>query len=196
MSNDTQNPSDFPREHNHYRTGDTHLRKSHRSGLAVFLVLVIFFSGVATACKLLNIHLFHGFGEAAPAAASLRFSKGLSDAEASSTGNQPQPAKQEEQGVSGYPRLGITVQQLSPFEALYYHLPSVLYVTKVAADTDAAAKGLTPGDILISLDGQQLTDIDTLQQLLSDHNAGDQVSLVIYRSGKQHKLKLTLRESK
>ena len=189
MSNETWTP-----ENSHYRTGDTNPQKSHRGGLAVLLVLAIFLGGVATACKLLNIHPFHGFGETVPAAASLRFSKVLPDTDASSEGNQPQPAKQDGQGdVSGYPRLGVTVQKLSSFEALYYQLPSGFYITKVEPNTDAAAKGLLPGDILLSVDDRTLTDADTLQQLLYNRNAGDSVKLVIYRNGKQHYLELALK---
>ena len=98
--------------------------------------------------------------------------------------------------VSGRPWLGMTVQQLSSFDQLYYRLPTGLYVTEVASDTDAAAKGLIPGDILLSLDGERLTDTETLQQLLYNHNAGDRIKLVIYRSGTQYAVELTLSEAK
>ena len=97
--------------------------------------------------------------------------------------------------VSGRPWLGVSVQQLSAFDQLYYRLPSGLYVTEVAPNSDAAAKGLVPGDILLSLDGQRLTGTDTLEQLLYNHNAGDKVQLVIYRSGTQYTVELTLNEA-
>ena len=97
--------------------------------------------------------------------------------------------------VSGRPRLGVSVQQLSAFDQMYYRLPSGLYVTEVEPNSDAAAKGLVPGDILLSLDDQRLTDTDTLQQLLYGHNAGDKVKLVIYRSGAQYAVELTLNEA-
>ena len=98
--------------------------------------------------------------------------------------------------VSGRPWLGVTVQQLSSFDQLYYRLPSGLYITEVAQNTDAAAKGLTPGDILLSIDDQRLTNTNALQQLLYNHNAGDTVDVVIYRNGKQYQLKLQLSEAK
>ncbi len=98
--------------------------------------------------------------------------------------------------VSGRPYLGVTVQQLSSFDQLYYRLPSGLYVTEVAPNTDAAAKGLVPGDILLSIDGQRLTDTNTLQQLLYSHSAGDTVNVIIYRSGMQYQLSLQLSEAK
>lgn len=98
--------------------------------------------------------------------------------------------------VSGRPWLGVSVQQLSAFDQMYYRLPSGLYVTEVEPNSDAAAQGLVPGDILLSLDNQRLTDTDTLQQILYSHNAGDTVKLVIYRSGVQYSLDLILSEAK
>ena len=154
MSNDTWYTADHPEEQSHYRTGDTSPHKNHRGILAILLILVIFFSGVATAFNLLNIHLFQGFWGAAPAAASLRFSNILpaADTDSSATGIQTQLKQQEGQGyVSGKPWLGVSVQQMSSFEALYYRLPTGRYVTEVEPNTHAAAKGLVPGGILISL---------------------------------------------
>lgn len=98
--------------------------------------------------------------------------------------------------VSGRPYLGVTVQQLSAFDQLYYRLPSGLYITEVAPNTDAAAKGLIPGDVLLSIDGHRLADTDTLQQLLYSHSAGDTVTLTLYRGGKQYQLELQLSEAK
>ena len=98
--------------------------------------------------------------------------------------------------VSGRPWLGVSVQQLSSFDQLYYRLPSGLYITEVAKNTDAAAKGLVPGDILLSINNQRLTSTDGLQQLLYNHSAGDSVTLIIYRSGQQYQLELTLSEAK
>lgn len=97
--------------------------------------------------------------------------------------------------VSGRPSLGVSVQQMSTFDQLYYRVPQGLYITEVAQNTDAAAKGLVPGDILLSIDGQRLASIDTLRQLLYGHNAGDTVTAVIYRSGLQHQLEITLGEA-
>ena len=98
--------------------------------------------------------------------------------------------------VSGRPWLGVSVQQLSSFDQMYYRLPAGLYITEVTPGTDADAKGLIPGDILLSVDGQRLTNGDALQQLLYQHNAGDTVEIIIYRNGKQYQLSLQLSEAK
>lgn len=199
MNNENWNMADRPEpwEQCHYCTGDTNPHKSNRGILAILLILVIFFSGVATAFNLMNIRLFQSFWEAAPATVSLRFSNTHPAADVSTAGIRSHLKLQDGQGyVSEGLWLGVAVQPLSSFDQLYYHLPTGLYVTEVFSDTDAAVKGLVPGDILLSLDGQGLTGTDVLQQLLYNYSAGDRVKLVIYRSGTQYTVEINLREAK
>ena len=98
--------------------------------------------------------------------------------------------------VSGRPSLGLTGKTLSTFEQRLYHLPQGIYITQVDAGSDAAAKGISPGDILTHFDGVRITDSDTLTSLLYAHKAGDTVQVVIYRSGKQYAIDITLDEAK
>ena len=98
--------------------------------------------------------------------------------------------------VSGRPSLGLSGKTLSSFEQRLYRLPQGIYITEVDPDGDAAAKGISPGDILTSFDSVRITDSDTLQSLLYTHQAGDTVRVVIYRSGKQYAMDLILDEAK
>ena len=97
--------------------------------------------------------------------------------------------------VSGRPSLGITGQTVSGFEQLYYRLPQGIYITQVDEASDAAAKGISPGDILLQMGNTRITDTDTLQSALYAQEAGDVVSVVIYRSGRQYSLEITLGQS-
>lgn len=97
--------------------------------------------------------------------------------------------------VSGRPSLGISGQAVSAFEQLYYRIPQGIYITDVSETSDAAAKGISPGDILLTFDGQRVTDSDTLKSLLYAHAAGDTVEVIIYRAGKQHALQIVLDEA-
>lgn len=97
--------------------------------------------------------------------------------------------------VAGRPALGITGQDISSFDQLYYHLPQGIYITEVAESSDAAAKGILPGDILVQLDGQRVTNTDTLKSLLYAHKTGDTVNVVIYRGGTQYTLDIILGQS-
>ena len=97
--------------------------------------------------------------------------------------------------VSGRPSLGITGQVVSGFDQLYYRLPQGIYITQVEEDSDAAAKGIAPGDILLQLQNTRITDTDALQSALYAYEAGDTVTVIIYRSGRQYSLDITLGQS-
>ena len=97
--------------------------------------------------------------------------------------------------VSGRPSLGFSVQRLSTFDQLYYGIPQGLYITAVSPESNAASIGIARGDVLLSFNGQATSDTDTLQQLLYAHNAGDTVTLIIYRGGRRYEATLTLDEA-
>ena len=94
--------------------------------------------------------------------------------------------------VSGRPWLGIWGQEVHFFYQLYKQYPQGLYITDVDSASDAAAKGICPGDILLSIDGKRITDADSFTNTLYAYDAGDTVSVVIYRSGRQYSLSLTV----
>ena len=96
--------------------------------------------------------------------------------------------------VSGRPSLGLTVQEISSFDQLYYRIPQGLYITEVTQGSAADKKGIVPGDILLQLDDQPVTTVSALQQLLYAHNAGERVTAMLYRGGKTYTLTLTLDE--
>ena len=98
--------------------------------------------------------------------------------------------------VSGRPYLGIAVQELSSIDRLYYRLPQGVWITAVDAQSDAAAKGISPGDLLVSIDNTRITSGDTLTSLLYNYQAGDTVLVGIYRSGNQYAVELTIGEAK
>ena len=97
--------------------------------------------------------------------------------------------------VSGRPGLGITVQKLSTFDQLYYGIPQGLYITSVTPGSCTANAGIHSGDVLLSFDGQPTADLETLQQLLYSHNAGDSVKVIIYRGGRRYETTLILDEA-
>ena len=71
-----------------------------------------------------------------------------------------------------------------------------LYITDVDASSDASAKGIDEGDILISIDGTGITTTDALNAAINNREIGDTVQVVIYRAGRQYQVTLTLTEDK
>ncbi len=98
--------------------------------------------------------------------------------------------------VSGRPSLGLTCQELTAFDIMYYRLPQGVYISAVEAGSDAQAKGVAPGDILLGLDGTRITSCDGLTQALYGYSAGDTAEATLYRRGTQYTVTLTLGQAK
>ena len=161
-----------------YRTGGTQPPKSGRGIIAFLLVLVIFLCGVSTALGLMNVRLFRQLSAMAePETAPVSFSQ----ADRSVPEDIPSP-------------LGISGQPVPDFWQNYHHLPEGVYVTQVEAFSDAFIQGIRPGDILISVDGIPVPDMETLQQLLGDKGPGDCVALELYRDAEWLTLSVCLQE--
>lgn len=151
-----------------YRTGFTQPKKSKRGPIAVLLVLIIFFGGVNTVFRLLNIRLFREITQdAAIAPASVQFS-----GRTRSVGSEPE-----------LPPLGLTGKVLSPFEQQCYQMPSGFYITAVAAGSYAEKVGILPGDILLYLDSTPAADAEALKQELFSRAPGQTVNLKLNRNG-------------
>ena len=98
--------------------------------------------------------------------------------------------------VSGRPTLGITGESISSLYQHFYHLPAGLYITDVEYNSPAYLCGIQEGDILMSIDGNRITDMDTLKNLLYTHEAGDAVTVTIYRNGNTASATVMLAEDK
>ena len=98
--------------------------------------------------------------------------------------------------VSGRPTLGIQGEALDSFLQLYYMLPASVQVTSVEPGSYAAHYGIEEGDILMAVEDTRITDMDSLNTFLYNHQVGDVVTAVIYRGGQQYNVDLTLTENK
>lgn len=98
--------------------------------------------------------------------------------------------------VPGRPSLGLSCQEISVFDQIIYRLPEGLYITEVDPDSNAFVQGIKSGDVLIRFDGLRVSENNTLKQLLYSHEAGDAVSVEIYRSGKQQTVTVILDEAR
>jgi len=98
--------------------------------------------------------------------------------------------------VSGRPTLGIEGEALSSFYQHYYRLPAGLYITQVLPGSDAHAKGIQDGDMLLSVDDRRIATMDELKAVLFDREVGETVEAIIYRAGERYRVQLTLGEHK
>jgi serine protease Do len=65
----------------------------------------------------------------------------------------------------------------------------------VVPDSPAEKAGLKDGDVILSVDGTDLTEEFSLQNAISSHQVGDTVVLTVHRDGKELQLQVTLEEA-
>ena len=96
--------------------------------------------------------------------------------------------------VSGRPLTGISGRNVSALAAAFYNIPQGILVDQVAPESDAAAKGLTTGDVIIGVDDIRVENISDACTLRDEHKAGDTMKLTFYRQGSTHEINIRLME--
>lgn len=156
---------------NTYQTGSTAPPKSHTGIVTFLLSATILVCGISTIFSLTRINLLQKVAvQTEKQKCTMAFS-------------QPEPALAawEEENC-----LRIQGQPLNVFWQSYRQLPQGLYVSQ------AYGQPLRSGDIILSLDQVPVTDWDMLSPLLEQYQAGDTVTVMIQRDGRQLELELTI----
>lgn len=96
--------------------------------------------------------------------------------------------------VSGRPLVGVACRRISPMAAAFYNMPQGLLVDQVASDSNAAAAGLQPNDIIAGIDGVAVTSVSEACILRNRHKAGESITLSVYRNGQLIELSFALNE--
>lgn len=79
--------------------------------------------------------------------------------------------------------------------ARFYNVPQGLLVTDVAGESAAEAAGIQKNDIILELDGKEVTSVSTINNILKQHKVGDQIAIKYYRNGKTLSGTLPLEEN-
>lgn len=85
--------------------------------------------------------------------------------------------------VAGRPAFGFTVEVLDARIAAYFEVPGRLCIQSVEPESDAYAKGIREGDIIIAIEGVEVSSADEFNLVKNEHVAGEELLLTIYRSG-------------
>ena len=96
------------------------------------------------------------------------------------------------------PQLGISMRNLA--EAQYYHYPTLnnigvdygVYVESVTSSSPADKGGIKTGDVIVAVDGKDVSDLAYLRYLLYNHSVGDTMNVRVYRDGDYKDLTITL----
>ncbi len=85
--------------------------------------------------------------------------------------------------VRGRPAIGISGSDVTDKASAYYRIPNGVLIHSVQYSSDAHAQGIEPGDVIVRINGIDITTMDELNEIKNDYHAGDTVTLTIYRNG-------------
>lgn len=98
-------------------------------------------------------------------------------------------------GKISRPLIGVSYRHISKDAALLNEVPEGELVQQVVAGSGAAKAGIKVGDIITQIDGQKLTDENSLAKAIRNKKVGDNVKLRVYREGQTIDVSVTLGES-
>lgn len=92
------------------------------------------------------------------------------------------------------PYIGITGIDLTEEQSNQYNYPIGIYVRSIEDFSAAQKAGVKVGDVITGADGKDLTTMDELNKIKSTHKIDEEMTLNIYRDGKQINITVKLGE--
>lgn len=95
-------------------------------------------------------------------------------------------------GQFNRPYMGVEYRMISRQLALLNDVPEGAYIANVVSGSPAEKAGVENDDIITKINGEKLTDTNDLAHVVSGKKVGDQVTLTIWRDGKEVTKTVTL----
>ncbi|MFN4298999.1 MAG: Do family serine endopeptidase [Thermaurantimonas sp.] len=91
--------------------------------------------------------------------------------------------------------LGVSIADLSPALARELNIKQTkgVYINEVNENSAAEAAGIKKGDIVIAIDGREISKVSELQELIGRKRPGDEVVVTVLRDDKRRDFKVKLR---
>lgn len=93
------------------------------------------------------------------------------------------------------PFLGVEYVIITEDLSVLRKLPEGAFIQRVVPGTPAEAAGLKAGDIIIKVNGEEISERYTLAEVIRSHKVGDKLKLTIDRNGEQLEFSATLGEA-
>ncbi len=92
--------------------------------------------------------------------------------------------------------LGVVIQDLTPSLAQQFGVEpfSGVLVSQITKDSPAAKAGIKPGDILVTVEKEPVTNTDELQSAIMFKEVGQKVTIALIRGGEKMDVQVTLAE--
>jgi serine protease Do len=92
--------------------------------------------------------------------------------------------------------IGVTIQELTPELAQKFGLKKSngALVSDVVKDSPAGKAGITRGDVIVEFNGKEVKDVSNLRNMVAQSKIGSEISMRIFRSGKEYTVKVFIIE--
>lgn len=97
--------------------------------------------------------------------------------------------------VKGRPSIGITVGQIPTNAMEHYNMPEGLYVAAVSEGSDAEKQGIRVGDVIIAVDGQNVTTTEEVVSIKDAHQVGETLTFSVWRPEGSFEISITLMDT-
>ncbi|MEW5928016.1 MAG: trypsin-like peptidase domain-containing protein [Gemmatimonadota bacterium] len=93
--------------------------------------------------------------------------------------------------------LGVSVRPISPEDAETYRLPRItgVLVQDFEDDSPAERAGIRSGDVILSVNGQEVAGVGELQRRVTGYRPGETVTLGVIRNGQPREVRVPLMEA-
>ncbi len=90
------------------------------------------------------------------------------------------------------PYIGISGINVDETTAKRNNIPEGVYVAQVVNNSPASKAGIQKGDVVIGIEGKDITTMEELNEVKNTKNVGDKITLKIHRQNEEKEIKLTL----
>lgn len=94
--------------------------------------------------------------------------------------------------VSGHPRLGFRIKEMTNFYLEYWNLEQGLLVCAITDDESSLARELMQGDVLLGINGEALSSAEQLYTAIAQAEAGDMLEFEVFRAGNTFTLEVEM----
>ncbi len=96
--------------------------------------------------------------------------------------------------VTGRPALGLVLRDIPASASVFYGMPKGAFVNEVYEKSDAYAKGIKSGDIIVSFNSQPVNSVLSLNELKNKCSVGDTAVLEIIRGDERLTFEIILED--
>lgn len=172
-----------------YQTGVSKPKKSQSVLITLLLMAVILLGGLASVLGVMNVRLLSKLVQQQEAVLPLSLDNSTVGAQIDVRGNESYSVQRPGQNTLER-QLGFRVREINEFCRKYWKLNGGL---EVIAVTDSECS-LQEGDILVCVDGQELTDASQLYDAIDRSQTGGSLRLQILRGRQSFTVELTVEE--